>query len=299
MLLPCVVFLVENPAITNEKKKPSGCMWRTMLPIPEKVKEYSHQFPGQVVSVTDPENRMRVQVRVMPMFENVDQDKLPWAEYCLSPGFRAGEGVFIPVKVDDWVWVDFPFKGDTRRPRIIGGIHQAPGGMPAFPGDARGESYSHQRTGDEPAPTPPAYHDGSIVVDQNGALLEIAVDSAIRVTHKASASAIEITKDGHITFHGEGQINVSAADNVKMICSANLNIEATGPVDVQAQSTVNVECEEAATVTSQAKVTVKGMAGVDIDGGPAGPQGVVQGSCICPLTGAPHVMRSATVKASL
>ena len=269
------------------------------IPLPEKAKQYAREFYGQVVSLEDPESLMRVRVRVIPFFEGVEQPKLPWAEYRLPPGFRAGEGAFYPVKVGDWVWVDFPHGGDTRRPRITGSMHFCPGGTPNFPGDAWGESFAHQRTGDEPVPTAPAYHDGSIVVDQNGVMLEIAADGAIRATHKASGSAIEITADGHITIHGEGQINVSAADNVKVICQANVNIEATGPVDVQAQDVVNVACQGAATVTSQDKVTVTGMAGVDIDGGPGGPQGVVQGSCICPLTGAPHVMRSATVKASL
>jgi uncharacterized protein involved in type VI secretion and phage assembly len=204
-------------------------------------KRYTGHYPGQVVSVADPDQLMRARVRVFPVFQDIADADLPWAEYLLPVGARAGNGIFIPVKVGDWVWVDFPYLGDSRRPRIVGSIHHCPGSVPNLAPDAFGQSYSHQRTGDEPAPTPPAYHDGSIVLDQNGVLLEIGADSAIRVTNKASGSAIEICSDGKITIHGSSEINISAGNDTNIVVGgnatlscANANLTASASATIQA-----------------------------------------------------------------
>lgn len=194
-----------------------------------KKKRYPGHYPGQVVSVSDPEGLMRVRVRVHPLFEDLAEPDLPWAEYLLPLGARPGNGIFVPAKVDDWVWVDFPYLGDSRRPRIVGAMHYCPGSAPNLPHDAwegPGAPYPHARTANEPIVSPPAYHDGSIVVDQNGALLEVDADSAIRVTHKASGSAIEICPDGKITVHGASEVNITAGTNANIIASSSATVQA-------------------------------------------------------------------------
>ncbi|MFH1984784.1 MAG: phage baseplate assembly protein V [Pseudomonadota bacterium] len=221
-------------------------------------KKYLGQYIGQVVSVSDPDSLMRVKVRVHPSFAGVPVERLPWAEYMLPIGSRPGNGIFAPVKVGDWVWVDFPFDGDSRRPRVVGSVHYCPSQAPNLPHEAWAgpTRYSHQRTGQEPAPSPPTYHDGSIVLDENGVLLEVGADGAIRATNKASGSVIEICADGTITIHGAGAVNVSAATDAHIIVGGDADITVDGDVEIGCQN---------ASVTAEGDASINGES-VDIVG---------------------------------
>ncbi len=190
--------------------------------IPEsKRKRYPGHYPGQVVSVSDPAGMMRVRVRAMPLFKDLPDSALPWAEYLLPVGARPGNGIFVPVKVGDWVWIDFPYQGDSRRPRIVGAMHYCPGGVPNLPHEAFSGpgAHQHERCAFESSPAPVGYHDGAVVVDENGVLLEIGADGSVRATNKASGSAIEICADGSITIHSGGDINMCAAGNIKFVAT--------------------------------------------------------------------------------
>ena len=203
-------------------------------------KKYDGEYIGTVETVDDPENLMRVKVRVLPLFpDEIKVSDLPWAEYKLPIGARAGEGIFNPVKVGDYVWVDFPHNGDTRRPRITGAVHYCPDKVSNLPHDAWAgpDAFEHARTGDEPAPTNPEYHDGSIVIDENGALIEIRADKSICVTQKDTKTAVEITPDGKITIHGESDINASSTGNVNVLVTGTASLTAptinmTGDVNI-------------------------------------------------------------------
>ena len=177
----------------------------------ERPKEYLGEFVGKVENTGDPKGLLRVQVRVFPFFEGVPVSTLPWAEYKLPVGARAGEGVFTPVKEGDWVWVDFPYRGDTRRPRITGSVHFCPGEAPNLPHDAweGPNAYSHQRIAGEPFPANPEYHDGAIVLDENGALIEITRDSSVRVTQKGTGAALEVTPDGKVVIYGPNKVLIN------------------------------------------------------------------------------------------
>ena len=239
--------------------------------VPESKKRYTGEYVAQVIATDDPKQLLRVRVRVFPLFEGIRDTDLPWAEYKLPIGARPGQGIFNPVKAGDWVWVDFPYAGDTRRPRITGSVHFCPGEEPnlsheSWDGPNR---FSHQRNGNEPEPTPPDYHDDSIILDENGALLEVRADGSICATQKASGSAIEIAADGSITVHSESEVNISSVGDTNII------------------------------VDGKAKVTATGTIEFDGAGGSGTIDGVVQGNCICPLTGTPHIMKSSTTKASL
>jgi len=227
----------------------------------EPKKRYTGQYPGQVVSVSDPSMLMRVKVKVFPVFQDIRDEDIPWAEYLFPVGVRPGNGVFVPAVVGDWVWVDFPYLGDSRRPKIVGGMHYCPGSIPNLPPDAMGQSYNHQRSSIEPAPSPPAYHDGSIVIDQNGVLLEIGSDGAIRATNKGSGSAIEICADGMITIHGASEVNISSYDETTIQASA---INLMGPI--LSKSTIgghgsvslDADVEVIGNITVQGSITASG-----------------------------------------
>jgi uncharacterized protein involved in type VI secretion and phage assembly len=206
-------------------------------------KKYDGEYVGVVELVNDPEEQMRVKVRVFPIFPNeISTEDLPWAEYKLPIGARAKEGCFTPVKVGDYVWVDFPYKGDTRRPRITGSVHHTPDKMPNFPHDAWAgpDAMEHVRIGKEPAPTNPAYHDGSTVLDENGVLVEIRQDKSFCLTQKHTKTAIEITPDGKITIHGESEINVSSAADTNVIVKGNTNVDCDGKTIVTSAGTVKI-----------------------------------------------------------
>jgi hypothetical protein len=240
-------------------------------------KKYDGEYVGVVECLEDPERFMRVQVRVFPIFpDSIPMKDLPWAEYKLPVGARVGEGHFLPVKIGDYVWVDFPYGGDTRRPRITGSVHYCPGEVPNLPPDAWAGpgAFEHVRIGKEPAPTNPGYHDGSTILDENGVLVEIRRDRSFCLTQKHTKTAIEITPDGKITIHGESEINVSSAADTNVIVKGNTNVDCDGK-----------------TIITSAKT-------VEIDGGSGGVKGVVQGDCICAYTGRPHIMVSSNVKAS-
>jgi hypothetical protein len=240
-------------------------------------KKYDGQYIGVVELLSDPEELMRVKVRVFPIFPSgLPVEGLPWAEYLLPVGARAGDGVFIPVKVGDYVWVDFPYNGDTRRPRVIGSAHYCPAGVPNLPEEAWAGpgAFTHTRDGKEPAPVSPAYHDGSVIVSENGALIEIRNDKSICVSQKDTGTAIEITPGGKITIHCASEINVSSAEDTNVIVHGNTNVDCDG------------------------KTIITSAGSVEIDGGSGSVKGVVQGDCICAFTGRPHIMVSSNVKAS-
>lgn len=178
-------------------------------------KIYSGEYVSEVVSVDDPKHMMRVQVRVFDIFDDVPVADLPWATYRLPLGVRPTDGGLVPVKVGDYVWVDFPFNGDTRRPRITGGVHHAPDGNPNMPPEAWDGpgQFAHKRTPDEPKPEAPGYHE-DIVFQQNGVLVQLTKSGAARITNLASGTAAEIADDGSIVLHSENKILGSSPNRI-------------------------------------------------------------------------------------
>lgn len=201
---------------------------------------YDRQYRGQVVSVSDPKRELRVQVRVFDFFDGVPDADLPWATYNLPFGARPGDGCFIPVKVGDYVWVDFP-NGDTRHPRIISGLHQMPGGVPNLPPEAFEGSgqFEHKRTDKEPAPDKPGYHE-DIVFKQNGVLVQLTQSGALRFTNCNSGTAVEITKDGELVLHCEKDIYMSATGNCLIDIKGNYELKVGGAATMTSVENMSV-----------------------------------------------------------
>ncbi|HBK0767168.1 TPA: baseplate protein, partial [Escherichia coli] len=93
---------------------------------------------AQIVGTVHPAGLMRAQVRVLPDWNGVPDDDLPWAEYQLPIG-----NAFVPTVKGDLVWVEFPYldvngRIDTRRPMIVGAAQDAPGGIPNVAPEASG-----------------------------------------------------------------------------------------------------------------------------------------------------------------
>ena len=212
----------------------------------EKRKKYDRELPGIVESIEDPLGLLRVQVRVLGLFTG-PVETLPWAEYKLPVGVRPNEGSFIPVQVGDYVWVDFPYDGDTRRPRITGGLHYCPDDAPNLPHEAweGPDKTEHKRTGSEPEPASPEYHK-TCVYSQSGVIIEVgkpseASEGYFRVTQKRTGTAIEIAPDGSITLHSEQSLFISSPGSLEAVIGGDASIEAGGDISIETSGDVSVE----------------------------------------------------------
>ena len=89
--------------------------------------KYSGLFRGFVESVTDPEKRGRVRVRVPSIHEDIPTGALPWAERCMLDGGNAQYGAYIPLRAEsqpgrrdgDQVWIVFE-GNNPMYPVVIG-----------------------------------------------------------------------------------------------------------------------------------------------------------------------------------
>ena len=86
-------------------------------------------FLARVVSLDDPDNRARVQVKLLSFADVDEQDSTMWARVVSS--FAGSErGVFFLPEVDDEVLVVF-VQGDARHPLVIGGLWNGSATPPA------------------------------------------------------------------------------------------------------------------------------------------------------------------------
>ena len=224
----------------------------------------------------DPDRLLRVQVRVYGLHsDRVPAATLPWAEYKLPVGARANSGDFSPAEAGDYVWVDFPYFGDPRRPRITGGVHHAPGKAPNLPHEAWAgpDKLIPKTTGEEPAPPEPEYHK-SYAFTRHGVTLQVNPDSSCSVTQRATGTAFRIDAEGNITIHGEKNIHVSAIADAKLIIEGNVKATVTGKTEI----------------VSMGKIYHDGGSG-DLDGN-------ITGRSMCHFTGRPHGDPSTEVHSS-
>ncbi|HOH29113.1 MAG TPA: phage baseplate assembly protein V [Candidatus Hydrogenedentes bacterium] len=228
----------------------------------KKQERYYGDYVGAVESVSDPENLMRVQVRVYGIFsDKTPKADLPWATYLLPVGSRVNDGYFTPVDVGDHVWVRFPMDGDTRRPMIVGSVHYAPGKTPNFPHEsfAGPQKLSHKTTGEEPAPAAAAYHTNAVYT-QHGFTIEINADKSAAITQRDTGSAIRISPQGDITIHGEKNIYVSSIENTKVIVEGNAQVDVAGNSDITTRGTTTVKSMGKATYQSDEEVSIEAPA---------------------------------------
>ncbi|MBU2648767.1 phage baseplate assembly protein V [bacterium] len=173
------------------------------------------EYQAKVTNITDPDKRNFVQVRVFEMFPEglVPDSDLPWAEFKLPPGAGFNEGAFHPVRVGHYVWVDFPYRDekgneDTRRPRITGGCHLCPDGLPNMPHDAFDGPRSldglfKYPKGDDGNVDPDYEETKDSVFSRSAAFTKEGFsfrvqNGALTVTHLKTGSRFEITENGYL-----------------------------------------------------------------------------------------------------
>lgn len=189
-------------------------------------KEYNGEYMGEVVSLNDPENLMRVRVKVYELFDG-DESDLPLATYKLPIGSRPGDGNFTPVKAGDLVWVDFPMKGDTRYPRITGSVHYCPGKTPNLPTESfNGETVARPREEWEPEPSAGTYHE-DIVETQHGITTTKRSDGSFSILQRGTGAEVYIHPDGKVLIKSASNISMTAAGDIRINAGGNFKVTAT------------------------------------------------------------------------
>lgn len=203
-------------------------------------KKYDGSYIGEVVSLYDPQNLMRVRVKINGMFDG-EESSLPLATYLLPVGSRAGDGNFTPVKVGDHVWIDFPMNGDTRYPRITGSVHYCPGGVPNIPVESwNGTPATRSRESWEPAVSSGTYHE-DVVETQHGITTTKRADGSISILQRGTGAEIYIHPDGQVVVHSPDKLSVSADGDIRVNSKGNVlvNSEGTATVSSLVSATVS------------------------------------------------------------
>jgi len=241
------------------------------FPMPQNPKR---KFSGEYIGVVETglhDKYMRVQVRVKEIFtDEAPAASLPWATYRLPTGSRVNDGAIIPVKAGDYVWVDFPFASDTRRPRITGSVHYCPGETTHLPDEtwAGPNKCTPLRTGIEAEVDEDRGTNPPCAFKQNGVCAEILADGTIRVTNIASGSNIELSPDGAVTIHAEKSLYLSTKENVETAVHGDHDLTVMGDIIQSGQNDVtetalgqrSISATKSISITSDSKITIKAPA---------------------------------------
>ena len=205
----------------------------------------------------------KVKIKVLGMMEGIPTDDLPWAEFLLP----VGNG-YIPTTPGDSVWVDFPYNGDTRRPRITGGAMDQIGGAPNIAAEAGGRGTAgggHEEhkfpnvPGQPPLPhyASPADHtlQRNQVLHRNG-ILEMrtytppdasgsSAKSGYMMVNTTTNAVIAMNQDGDVIISTTGKVFVHSGGDMTLDSGGDLNLNATGKIAQKAGGSFDLEAGDA------------------------------------------------------
>ncbi|MFA1646551.1 MAG: baseplate protein [Enterobacteriaceae bacterium] len=213
-----------------------------------------------IVDPSDPSGSMKAQVKVFGMMEGIPDEALPWAEFLLPIGYK-----YTPVNKGDLVWVDFPYGGDTRRPRIIGAAMdwQAdpndPGskkGQPNVAPEIGGKGNAYQPptvTGQPAGPVITTANNTKArdeVISRNGILEVRSIGGGYSITNMAKHATIGFNEAGDIIIstsagvfiHSDGDTTVDSGAAMHFKSAGEMTFEAGGAMKQEAAS-VSVEAQ--------------------------------------------------------
>lgn len=170
---------------------------------------FQSHYLGEVVSVQDPDNQSRVQVRLFSFDGPADQDGPIWARVAV-PFAGAGSGAFLLPDVGDEVLISF-VQGDSRLPIVVGGLWNGAAQAPEQLGGDRTDRWS--------------------LVGKAGSRIAIVEETAASATISLETPAgVSAT----LSDTGGGQVEIRAAGNTITINSSGVSIQAAAKVSVQA-----------------------------------------------------------------
>lgn len=242
---------------------------------------YHGMYRGVVVNNTDdPLDSGRVTIRVFSIYDGVEDEHLPWAQFAdpfMGGGSDSG-GFWIP-DVGDHVWVFFE-AGDYMLPVYFAGA-------PARP---------HM-----PAEKANGYPKNRIFKSKAGHLVEISDEAGnerIHVKH-STGTETEIDKDGNVsqivvsnvTQEVTGNVTQTVGGNVIQTISGDFTQNVTGNVSQSVDGNVNstVQGNMTASVTGTSNVTGTGTVNV------TAPAGITFDTPTATFTGAVAIGGAATI----
>ncbi|WP_413113431.1 hypothetical protein [Thaumasiovibrio sp. DFM-14] len=216
-------------------------------------------YPASIVSTEHPMGLHLAKVALVGLWDGLDPDVLPWAEFILPLGARPNAGHKVPVEEDDLVWVDFPRNGDTRYPRITGACYHAPEGISNLPTESTpepDEEIVYEQIRHELEPLPPEYSVLDDIYQRFGFMVHKTHTGGYCLTHRASGSAIEMTDEGEIVIHAENNAYRSTTNDLIEHVGENLNITVMGNADIDVEGSLNVSSGGAAVVSTDSDATI-------------------------------------------
>lgn len=197
-----------------------------------------------VVNITHPQGQMKAQVRVNGMMEGIPDAALPWAEYLLPIGYE-----FIPCNVGDLVWVDFPYNGDTRRPRIKGAAMDWAQTKPntAPEANGKGTAYAPDTVKDRPA-APKYTPTRDRVLSRNGILEVRTVGGGYMINNMA--------RHASVGFNEAGDIVISTTAGVFIHSGGPMMLDSVGDMTLRTEGKMLLHSKGDQTHESLAKMTL-------------------------------------------
>ncbi|HFU2857312.1 TPA: baseplate protein [Enterobacter cloacae] len=198
-----------------------------------------------VVGETD-QKTFKVKVKVLGMMDGIPDDDLPWAEFLLP----VGNG-YIPAAAKDLVWVDFPYNGDSRRPRIIGGAMDWGGGQVNLAGQAGGKGTAGGTTspgGSNPnlvngvyqkpnvpgMPNLPSHTVGKDQIVTRNDVMEVR-------SHGGGYMIVNLKNNAMVGFNDAGDIMISTNGAVFINSGTNMTLQSGADLLIKAKGKINIE----------------------------------------------------------
>lgn len=164
-------------------------------------------YLGEVVSVADPENLARVQVRLYNFDGVGEQDAPMWARVA-TPFAGKDYGAFMLPDVGDEVLVQF-INGDSRYPVVTGSLWNGQASPPDTLGGDRVDRWT--------------------IVGRNGTRISIVEETDATISFETPNGTT-----GTLTDEAGGKIELHAAGNTITIDTQGVSIESPATVSVQA-----------------------------------------------------------------
>lgn len=204
---------------------------------------FNYPMRGTVVTTVHPQGLMMARVRINGLGENLSEDSLPWAERNLPDG-----GAYSPLIAGGLVWVDFPYSGGSRHPRIAGFAQDAAGGTSNVAAEASGQGDPYSQKDVEGAQASPVLSATKDFVYKRNGLMEIrSSGGGWSMTHTAVGSTMGQNDDGEqyliaqadIVINLTAKVTIKAAAEMQIVASASLKIEVVGDLVLSAAGTAS------------------------------------------------------------
>ncbi|MGL5103041.1 MAG: baseplate protein [Plesiomonas sp.] len=181
----------------------------------------SGDYRATIVATNHPQGLMKAKIRLTPLWDDVPDAALPWAEYRLPIG-----NIFIPSLKGDKVWVRFPYNGDSRYPLITGAAQDAPNGVPNVAPEASGNGSPYQPPEVEGAPALPTLTaTEDLVYARNNFIIIQSVGGGVSMTNTVTGSCIGMNEAGDVFQRATGDYFLNATGGIKMKCKGLFEFE--------------------------------------------------------------------------